>query len=109
MLEGHHRAGHRDAALLLDLHPVGAGAAIGAARLDLAGEVDGAAEQEELLGQRRLAGIRVRDDGKGAPVRSAGGAVEHVGVRFGIAFGGPLAEGARDGDRPGANKRLAVP
>ena len=31
-------------------------------RPDLAGQLDRAAEQEELLGQRRLAGIGVRDD-----------------------------------------------
>ena len=30
--------------------------------LDLAGKLDGAAEQQQLLGQRRLAGVRVRND-----------------------------------------------
>ena len=62
-----HDGGHdRDAALLLDRHPVGAGGDAVALRLDLAGELDGAAEQEELLGQRRLAGVGVRDDREGA-------------------------------------------
>ena len=35
-------------------------------RLDLAGELDGAAEQQQLFGQRGLAGVRVRDDREGA-------------------------------------------
>ena len=39
------------------------------ARLDLAGEMDRAAEQQQLLGQRRLAGVRVRDDREGAAAR----------------------------------------
>jgi hypothetical protein len=37
---------------LLDRHPVGTGAPPIAARLDLAGELDGAAEEQQLLGQR---------------------------------------------------------
>jgi hypothetical protein len=49
--------GDRNAALLLDLHPVGAGAAALAARLDLPGEPDGAAGQQQSFGQRRLAGV----------------------------------------------------
>ncbi len=67
VFEGHHRGDHRNAALALDRHPVGAGGAAVALGLDLAGEVDGAAEQQELLGQRRFAGVRVRDDREGAP------------------------------------------
>jgi hypothetical protein len=34
--------------------------------LHLAGELDRAAEQQQLFGQRRLAGVRVRDDREGA-------------------------------------------
>ena len=67
ILERHHRGDDRDSALLLDRHPVrlrGVAVALG---LDLAGELDGAAEQQQLLGQRGLAGVRMRDDGKGAP------------------------------------------
>ena len=66
VLEGHHRAGHRNAALLFDLQPVGAGAAAVAPRLDVAGQVDGAAGEQQLLGQRRLAGVGVRNDREGA-------------------------------------------
>jgi hypothetical protein len=39
----------------------------GAAGLDGAGEVDGAAVEQQLLGQRRLARVGVRDDGEGTP------------------------------------------
>ena len=67
-LEGHHRAGHRDAALLLDLHPVRARPPRLPARLDLAGQMDRAALQQQLLGQRGLARVGVRDDGEGAAV-----------------------------------------
>src|SRR5205085_7968786 len=77
MLEGHHRGRHRDAALALDRHPVGAGAPPFAARLDLAGELDRAAEQQELLGQRGLAGIGVRDDRESAPARDLVGETGH--------------------------------
>ena len=44
-----------------------------AARLDLAGEMDRAAEQQQLLGQRGLAGVGVRDDREGAAVGSGTG------------------------------------
>ena len=67
--EGHDRAGHRNAALLLDFHPVRAGAPRLAARLDLAGEVDRATGQQQLFGQRGLARVRVRNDREGTAVR----------------------------------------
>jgi hypothetical protein len=67
-LERHHRAGHRNAALLLDLHPVRAGTAGLPTRLHLAGEMDRAAEQQELFGQRGLAGIGVRNDREGTSI-----------------------------------------
>jgi hypothetical protein len=66
VFEGHDGGHDRDAALLLDAHPVGAGGDAVALRLHLARELDRAAEQEELFRQRRLAGIRVRDDREGA-------------------------------------------
>ena len=69
VLELHHRARDRDAALLLDLHPVGRRVARALARLDGAGQLDRAAVQQQLLGQRRLAGVRVRDDRERAPAR----------------------------------------
>ena len=82
--EGHRRGGDRDAALLLELHEVRAGAAGLALGADLAGHLDGAAVEQELLGQRGLAGVRVRDDREGPAAgdlrrqrRGVGGAVEH--------------------------------
>ena len=45
-------------------------------RLDRAGELDRTAEKQQLLGQRRLAGVGVGDDGEGAP---AGDLATHVG------------------------------
>ena len=69
IFEGHHRGDDRDAALALDRHPVGAGAAAVALGAHLAGELDRAAEQQQLFGQRGLAGVRVGDDGEGAPAR----------------------------------------
>ena len=46
--ELHHRGGDRDAALLLQRHPVRGGMARGLAALDGAGHLDGAAEQQQL-------------------------------------------------------------
>src|SRR5439155_2912008 len=77
MLEGHHRRADRDAALALDRHPVRAGAPALAARLHLAGKLDRAAEQQQLFGQRRLAGVGVRDDRKSAPARNLVGETGH--------------------------------
>ncbi len=77
MLEGHHRRTDRDAALALDRHPVGTGPPPLAARLDLAGKLDRAAKQQQLFGQRGLAGIGVRDDREGAPARDLVGQRGH--------------------------------
>ena len=66
VFEGHHRGDDRDAALALDRHPVRPGRPPVALGLDLAGELDGAAEQQQLLGQGGLAGIGMGDDRKGA-------------------------------------------
>jgi hypothetical protein len=66
--KGHDRAGHRDPALLLDLHPVRARPPCRPARLDLTRQVDRPALQQQLLGQRGLARVRMRDDGKGAAI-----------------------------------------
>ena len=64
--ELHDRRGHGDAALFLDLHPVGGCVARGLAPLDRAGELDRAAVQQQLFGERGLAGVGVRDDGESA-------------------------------------------
>ena len=65
-----HRRRDRDAALLLQLHPVGGHPAPLAAGLDRTGLLEGTAVEEELLGQRGLARVGVADDGEGA---TAGG------------------------------------
>ena len=62
--ELHHRGRDGDSALLLDRHPVGRRVARGFAALDRAGELDGAAEQQQLFGERGLAGVGMRNDGK---------------------------------------------
>ncbi len=69
VVELHHRARDRDAALLLDLHPVRRRVPRALARLDGAGHLDRAAEEQQLLGQRRLARVRVRDDRERAAPR----------------------------------------
>ncbi len=84
VLDLHDGARHRDAALLLDLHPVAGGVPRGLSRLHAAGDLDGAREEQELLGERGLAGVGVRDDREGAaacrlPGRSS------FGKRFGRA------------------------
>jgi hypothetical protein len=66
VLELHHRAGDRDAALLLQLHPVGGRVPRGFAGLDRSGHVNGAAEQQEFLGQGGLAGVGMRNNRKRA-------------------------------------------
>ena len=66
IVEGHGGGGDGDAALLFDLHPVGGGGAADLVRLHGAGYVDGAAEEEELLGEGGLTGVGVADDGEGA-------------------------------------------
>ncbi len=70
--ELHDRRRDRDAALLLEAHPVRGRMARRLASLDRAGHLDRAAEQQQLLGQRGLAGVRVRDD------REAAAAVDFV-------------------------------
>jgi hypothetical protein len=56
-----------DAALLLHGHPVAGGVREALAGLDGAREVDWRPVEQQLLGQRRLAGVGVRDDGEGTP------------------------------------------
>ena len=77
MLEAHHRRADRDAALLLDVHPVGTRAPAIATRLDLAGKLDRAAEQQELFGQRGLSGVGVGNDRESAPSSDFGGELVH--------------------------------
>src|ERR1700679_834161 len=62
----HDRGSHGYAALLLQAHPVGGRVAGRLAALHGARHLNGAAEQQQLLGQSGLARVGVRDDGKGA-------------------------------------------
>jgi len=62
----HDRGCDRDAALLLQRHPVAGGMTSGFAAFDRAGQLDRAAEQQQLFGQGGLASIGVGDDGEGA-------------------------------------------
>src|SRR5690606_29451520 len=64
--ELHHRGGDGDAALLFHGHPVGGGMAVGFARLDGPGYLDGLAHQQQALGDGGLTGVGVGDDGEGA-------------------------------------------
>ena len=67
VLEAHDRRGDRDAALPLDFHEVGRGSPLDLVRLDGSRHMDRAAEEQQLFGQRRLARVRVADDGEGSP------------------------------------------
>jgi len=58
----HDRGGHGNTALLFDFHPVGGGMAAGFARLDGAGQVDGAAIEQQFFRHGCFAGVRMRDD-----------------------------------------------
>jgi hypothetical protein len=69
VLELQHAGGDADAALPLQLHPVAGDVPLLPARLDRAGQVDGAAVEQQLLRQRRLAGVGVRDDRERPPPR----------------------------------------
>ena len=60
--------------------PLGVGNRLLAARLDGARHLDGAAEQQQLFGQRGLAGVGVRDDRKGTAFEVIGGC--HDGARL---------------------------
>jgi hypothetical protein len=78
IFEGHHRGDDRDAALALDLHPVGTGLDAVLLGLDLAGELDRAAEEQQLFGEGRLTRVRVRNDRKCAAAGDrVGNALSH--------------------------------
>ena len=65
----HHAGGDRDAALTLERHPVAGRVALGAPLLHRPGQAHRAAVEQQLFGERRLARVRVRDDGEGAAAR----------------------------------------
>jgi len=94
ILEAQDGGGHRDPALLLDLHEVRSGVRLRAARPDRSGQVHRPAVQQELLGEGGLAGVGMRDDRKGPPTADLfddpGGALEgflHAGVPWFRGFG----------------------
>ncbi len=62
----HYRGRDGNSALLLQPHPVRSGVPGGFATLDGARHLDGAAEQQQLLGERRLARVGVTDNREGA-------------------------------------------
>ncbi len=68
-LELERRRGDRDAALLLERHPVGGRVLARLASAHRAGQLDRAGVEQQLFGQRRLAGVRVRDDRERPPPR----------------------------------------
>jgi hypothetical protein len=96
VLEAHHRRGDRDAALALDRHPIRAHPPPLAARLHFARQLERPAKQQQFLGQRRLTGVRVRNDRKGAPARNLVGKRAHPST-LAVAGSGPPR-----GTRPGA-------
>ena len=72
-VEVERRRGDRDATLALHVHPVGHGVALGLAAAHGAGQLDGAGVEQQLLGERRLAGVGVRDDRERPPPGHLGG------------------------------------
>ena len=70
ILELQHGRTDRDAALALQFHPVGRGGALVLVRGDGTGQLHGAAVEQELLGQRRLARVRMRNDRKRPAARN---------------------------------------
>src|ERR1700722_1829621 len=67
ILEAHDRGRHRDPALPLDLHEIAGRMLLDLITFYRAGRLDGAAKQEEFLGQGSLTRIRVGNDRKGPP------------------------------------------
>ena len=67
VVEAHDRRGDGDAALPFDVHEVRGRALPDLVRLHRAGDLDRAAEKQELFGECGLARVGVADDGEGAP------------------------------------------
>ena len=72
VVEGHHRGGHRNPTLLLDLHEIRSSGFGDFVALDGTRSLDGTSKQEELLGQGGLTRIRVGNDGEGFALRDFG-------------------------------------
>jgi peptide subunit release factor RF-3 len=67
--------------LALELHPVRGGRPPAVARFHGAGLLDGPGVEQELLGERRLAGVRVRNNREGTAA-FCGGRLQHESGRF---------------------------
>ena len=65
VFEAHDGGRHGDTTLLLDLHPVTRRGLLDLVTLDGTCYVDSPPEEEELLGEGRLTGVRVTDDSEG--------------------------------------------
>ena len=72
VFKSHHRGDNRNAARPLDRHPVRARAPPVALGPHLSGKLNGAAEKQQLFRERGFAGVRMGNDGKGAPARNLG-------------------------------------
>ena len=60
----HDRSRHRDTPLFLDIHPVRGGCFSDLVAFHCSCHLDLSSKEQEFLGECRLTGIRVRDDGK---------------------------------------------
>ena len=100
MLEGHHRGRNRNAALLLDFHPVRTRRALAGATAHRAGLLDRARGGKQLFGERGLAGVRVRNDRKGAARLVGQDFHRRGGFGQGVHAGFPFRR------RPSAKKRV---
>jgi len=67
IVELQHGGGNRNAARLLQFHPVGLGLTLAGARLHRAGQVHRAGIEQQLFGQGGFSGVRMGNDRKRAP------------------------------------------
>ena len=72
VVEGHHRGADADSALPLDVHEIARGPFADLVALHCASRLDGTAVEQELLGERGLASIRMADDGERASLLDLG-------------------------------------
>lgn len=65
----HHRRSNGDPTLLFHLHPVRLSVLVGTTAFYCTGGLNGLSEQQHLLGDGSLTGVRVRNNGKSAALR----------------------------------------
>ncbi len=73
----------RDAALFFQFHPIARGGALVLARGHAAGELNGAAVEQEFFGEGGFSGVGMRDDGKGPASRDFALGDTHISKGFG--------------------------